>query len=79
MVVILTHLFLFLTVDYSVTNKEFTFASKRELPFYFCSASDGTNVVKVFNDAIVAAAKCKANPPDDFLEDVLDLLGESDK
>ena len=63
-------------MDYSVTNKEFTFASKRDLPFFFCSASDGTNVVKVFNEAICAAAKCKANPPDDFLNDVLELLDE---
>jgi len=59
-------------VDYSVTNKEFTFAAKRDLPFFFCSASDGTNVVKVFNEAIKAAIKCKTNPPDDFLDDLLD-------
>lgn len=31
----------------SVTKKTFNFALKRKLPFFFCSAADGTNVVKV--------------------------------
>ena len=35
------------TVDYSVTQKAFNFPKKHNLPFYFVSASDGTNVVKV--------------------------------
>ena len=34
-------------VDYNVTRKEFKFASKHNLPFFFVSAADGTNVVKV--------------------------------
>ena len=34
-------------VDYKVTQKSFNFARKNHLPFYFVSASDGTNVVKV--------------------------------
>ena len=34
-------------VDYSVTQKAFNFPKKHQLPFYFVSASDGTNVVKV--------------------------------
>ena len=33
--------------DPSVTGKTFAFASQRDLPFYFVSASDGTNVVRV--------------------------------
>jgi len=61
-------------VDYSVTNKTFTFASKRDLPFYFVSASDGTNVVKVFTEAVKLGMKCQANPPEDFLDEVLDLI-----
>ena len=52
----LTVLFMFLfffyffpsfTVDPSVTKKSFNFAKKHNMPFYFVSASDGTNVVKV--------------------------------
>ena len=35
-------------VDYKVTSKSFNFAAKRKLPFFFVSASDGTNVVKIF-------------------------------
>ena len=34
-------------VDYQVTKKSFKFARAHHLPFYFVSASDGTNVVKV--------------------------------
>lgn len=33
-------------IDYKVTSKSFNFAAKRKLPFFFVSASDGTNVVK---------------------------------
>jgi hypothetical protein len=42
-----------------------------QLPLVFCSAADGTNVVKMFNDAIEAAIRYKENPPSDFVEDVL--------
>ena len=40
-------LFFLFSVDYSVTKKSFGFAKKHKMPFYFVSASDGTNVVKV--------------------------------
>jgi Rab-like protein 2 len=63
-------------IDYQVTAKSFNFAAKRRLPFFFVSASDGTNIVKVFQMAILAGAKWKAAPKDDFFQDVLDLLGE---
>lgn len=39
-------------VDWRVTKKSFNFAAKRKLPFAFVSASEGTNVVKVFREAI---------------------------
>lgn len=39
--------FVFTKVDYNVTQKSFNFPKKHGLPFYFVSASDGTNVVKV--------------------------------
>ena len=35
------------TVDYQITKRSFKFARSNHLPFYFVSASDGTNVVKV--------------------------------
>ena len=36
-----------------VTGKNFKFAEKHGLPFFFVSASDGTNVVKIFLTAIL--------------------------
>ncbi|EDQ84120.1 uncharacterized protein MONBRDRAFT_30574 [Monosiga brevicollis MX1] len=62
-------------VDYSVTNKAFGFPKKHNLPFYFASASDGTNVVKIFNEAIANGVRYKANS-DDFVDQVLELLHE---
>ena len=40
-------LWIYFPVDYSITKKAFTFPKKHGMPFYFVSASDGTNVVKV--------------------------------
>jgi Rab-like protein 2 len=59
-----------------VTNKKFKFAETHELPFYFVSAADGTNVVKVFSEAVQAGVKFKKDGGD-FMTDVLELLGES--
>lgn len=39
--------FLPISVDYKVTQKSFNFGKKHNMPFYFVSAADGTNVVKV--------------------------------
>lgn len=63
-------------VDLRVTSKSFNFGAKHKLPFFFVSASDGTNVVKIFQTAIMAGIKWKASPKDDFYQEVLDLLGE---
>lgn len=62
-------------VDYKVTQKAFAFASKHDLPFYFVSAADGTNVVKFFEEAIEKGHRYKENPPD-FVDHVLQLLEE---
>ena len=47
-------------VDMSVTQKTFNFPAKKKLPFFFVSASDGTNVVKVFNEAIQLGLRFKS-------------------
>lgn len=57
-------------IDYKVTSKSFNFAAKRKLPFFFVSASDGTNVVKIFQTAIMAGIKYKASPKEDFYQEV---------
>eukprot|EP01137_Pigoraptor_chileana_P034934 Opistho-2@28208 len=62
-------------VDYKVTQKSFNFAKKNGLPFYFVSASDGTNVEEVFNTIIRAAVHYKENS-DDFVDQVMDLISE---
>lgn len=61
-------------VDYKVTRKAFAFPEKRGLPFFFCSAADGTNVVRVFEAAIKAAVEYKEKPADDFADEVVSAL-----
>ncbi|CAM2098850.1 unnamed protein product [Caretta caretta] len=56
--------------DLKVTQKSFNFARKFNLPFYFVSAADGTNVVKLFSDAIKLAVAYKQNSGD-FMDEVM--------
>ena len=60
-------------IDYNVTKKKFAFATKRKLPLEFVSAADGTNVVKVFEDAIKMAFKYKNTPKLDFKDEILEI------
>ncbi|XP_038073611.1 rab-like protein 2A [Patiria miniata] len=64
-------------VDYNITHKNFNFAKKYNLPFYFVSAADGANVVKLFREAIKSAAAYKANPTD-FMDEVMQELENFD-
>lgn len=61
-------------VDPSVTELKYKFAEKHNLPLYYTSSADGTNVVKVFEDTLKAAVEYKNNPKDKFMEDVMDFL-----
>uniref|UniRef100_A0A674HGA7 RAB, member of RAS onco family like 2A n=1 Tax=Taeniopygia guttata TaxID=59729 RepID=A0A674HGA7_TAEGU len=63
--------------DMKVTQKSFNFARKFSLPFYFVSAADGTNVVKLFNDAIRLAVAYKQHSGD-FMDEVLRELESFD-
>eukprot|EP01006_Ploeotia_vitrea_P040667 TRINITY_DN66444_c8_g1_i1.p2 TRINITY_DN66444_c8_g1~~TRINITY_DN66444_c8_g1_i1.p2 ORF type:complete len:199 (-),score=23.07 TRINITY_DN66444_c8_g1_i1:1329-1925(-) len=64
-------------IDMDVVHKTFNFANKRGLELQFVSASEGTNVVKLFNRAIDLAVEYRKNPPSDELFDtVRDLLNE---
>ncbi|XP_022251635.1 rab-like protein 2A [Limulus polyphemus] len=60
-------------VDFKVTKKSFNFPKKFGMPFYFVSASDGTNVVKLFKEAIQYAVQYKKNPTD-FIDEVMQEL-----
>ncbi|XP_053518034.1 rab-like protein 2B isoform X2 [Artibeus jamaicensis] len=63
--------------DIKMTQKSFSFARKFSLPLYFVSAADGTNVVKLFNDAIRLAVSYKQNSRD-FMDEVLQELENID-
>ena len=47
-----------------ITTKSFAFCTKNGIPLYYVSASDGTNVVKMFTEAIGKAVDYKKNPLD---------------
>ncbi|XP_063970090.1 rab-like protein 2A [Lytechinus pictus] len=64
-------------VDYKITEKKFNFSKKHELPFFFVSAADGTNVVKMFREAIKKAVSYKENPTD-FTDEIMKELEEMD-
>ncbi|XP_009215889.1 rab-like protein 2B isoform X2 [Papio anubis] len=59
--------------DINATQKSFNFAKKFSLPLYFVSAADGTNVVKLFNDAIRLAVSYKQNSQD-FMDEIFQEL-----
>ena len=63
-------------IDPRVTGKEFKFARRHGLPFFFVSAADGTNVVQVFQMAIEEAIKYKETPGKNFVDDVMAFLEE---
>ncbi|XP_055412155.1 rab-like protein 2B isoform X5 [Bubalus kerabau] len=63
--------------DMKMTQKSFNFARKFSLPLYFVSAADGTNVVKLFSDAIRLAVSYKQNSRD-FMDEVLQELENID-
>ncbi|XP_071370139.1 RAB, member of RAS oncogene family-like 2 isoform X1 [Centroberyx affinis] len=59
--------------DLKVTQKSFNFGKKQGIPFYFVSAADGTNVVKMFREMIKRAVDYKQNPSD-FMDEVMQEL-----
>jgi Rab-like protein 2 len=65
-------------VEPSMAKKRFNFAVNHQLPFYFVSASDGTNVVRVFKEAVKLAVRNKEQPPDEVMAEIWALLREDD-
>ncbi|CAH8467023.1 unnamed protein product [Dicrocoelium dendriticum] len=59
--------------DMSVVSKSFKFGSKNKMGFYFVSASDGTNVVRAFQDAIRAAVAYKETSTD-IMDQIMEEL-----
>jgi Rab-like protein 2 len=63
-------------VDLNVTSKAFAFPKTHNLPFYFVSAADGTNVVKIFEETVNLAWQYRCSGEKDFVSEVLELLDE---
>ena len=64
-------------LDPRTTKRKYKFIEDLGVPFNFVSAADGTNVVQIFRDALDLAINYKKNPPkDDFMAEVMDLLGD---
>ncbi len=75
--------------DPSSTTKKFQFAVRNSLPFFYVSAADGTNVVRIFEKSIQLAIKHKTRPQgvgsaggddedDDIMSDLMALLKDDD-
>jgi len=64
-------------VDQKVTQKEFQFPKKHNMQLFYCSASDGSNVVAAFTEAIQAAVAYSKNPPEDFVDQVMGLISST--
>ena len=63
--------------DPAVMEKSFAFATSNGLPLYHVSAADGTNVVRLFSDAIAAGVAWRSAHEGDDVADVLQLLSGS--
>eukprot|EP00929_Paragymnodinium_shiwhaense_P099989 TRINITY_DN6196_c0_g1_i1.p1 TRINITY_DN6196_c0_g1~~TRINITY_DN6196_c0_g1_i1.p1 ORF type:complete len:218 (-),score=64.83 TRINITY_DN6196_c0_g1_i1:463-1116(-) len=64
--------------DPQIASKKFNFPAQHNLPFFFVSASDGTNIVRVFNEAIKLAIKNKEEPADEVMAEIWNLLQEEE-
>mmetsp|Transcript_43669 Transcript_43669/g.100774 ORF Transcript_43669/g.100774 Transcript_43669/m.100774 type:complete len:247 (+) Transcript_43669:60-800(+) len=64
-------------VDPDIARKRFNFPVQNQLPFFFVSAADGTNIVRVFKEAIRLAIKNKEEPSDEVMAEIWSLLQES--
>lgn len=66
--------------DPSVMSTKFAFPEKHNFQLQYVSAADGTNVVRLFEDAISIAAAYKKNPKkEDFVAQVLNILKDGKK
>ncbi len=61
-------------VDYMVTRKNFKFPRENNIPLFFVSSADGTNVVKVFEEAVCAGLGQKKYGEKDLLSECLELF-----
>eukprot|EP00929_Paragymnodinium_shiwhaense_P037435 TRINITY_DN19949_c0_g1_i1.p1 TRINITY_DN19949_c0_g1~~TRINITY_DN19949_c0_g1_i1.p1 ORF type:complete len:216 (-),score=62.68 TRINITY_DN19949_c0_g1_i1:558-1205(-) len=62
--------------DPQIATKKFNFPAQHKLPFFFVSAADGTNIVRVFQEATKLAIKNKEEPADEVMAEIWALLEE---
>jgi len=65
-------------IEPAMAKKKFNFPVTHELPFYFVSSSDGTNIVRVFQEAIQLAIMNKEQPPDEVMAEIYNLLKDDE-
>ena len=67
-------------VNHKVVSKQFKFPKKRKLPIRFVSAADGTNVAKLFKEAIQLAVTFKNSEAadDDIIGQIYELINDED-
>mmetsp|Transcript_73756 Transcript_73756/g.130257 ORF Transcript_73756/g.130257 Transcript_73756/m.130257 type:complete len:234 (+) Transcript_73756:48-749(+) len=65
-------------IEPSMAKKKFNFPVTHQLPFYFVSSSDGTNVVRAFRETISLAVMNKEQPPDEVMAEIYALLASDD-
>jgi len=54
-----------------ITKKSFSFPKKHDMPLYFVSAANGTNVVRLFRDAIRLAQAYRSGDTADFIDQIM--------
>eukprot|EP00928_Gymnodinium_smaydae_P063338 TRINITY_DN4695_c0_g2_i2.p1 TRINITY_DN4695_c0_g2~~TRINITY_DN4695_c0_g2_i2.p1 ORF type:complete len:312 (+),score=68.54 TRINITY_DN4695_c0_g2_i2:106-936(+) len=64
--------------DPAMTKESFYFPKEDNLFFYFVSAADGTNVVRVFTETIRLAIKSEEEPADKVMAETMKLLRDED-
>lgn len=67
-----------LDLNQSVTRTQFKWAKSKNYPVYYTSAAKGTNVVRVFSEAIKLGWTNK-NSPDDVYGVIIGLLAKQDE
>ena len=63
-------------IDKRTTQRQYKLADKLNCPFYWVSASDGTNVVRIFEELIKIGVEHKKNPKNNYYEKIMDILDD---
>jgi Rab-like protein 2 len=72
-------------MDPEILKKSFGFVNRKrtetgqDVPFYCVSASNGVNVVALFQDSIKKAVEYKDKGGDTFVDQVLEFIKEEEK